>query len=109
MAKLPIRPKNPERICWGCDKYCTADTSAAGMEQFARFTRSNSLAKIGLTGNSILRTLILHQTKLAGFQNRRETSVQDEAPGGEESRRVLRRAGQSVTLRLPSNTKLDNF
>ncbi|MDU8023859.1 MAG: DUF3079 domain-containing protein, partial [Neisseria sp.] len=20
--KFPIFPKNPERICWGCDKYC---------------------------------------------------------------------------------------
>ena len=20
--KFPIAPKNPERICWGCDKYC---------------------------------------------------------------------------------------
>ena len=22
--KFPIHPKNPERICWGCEKYCTA-------------------------------------------------------------------------------------
>ncbi|MDO5640462.1 MAG: DUF3079 domain-containing protein [Neisseria sp.] len=22
--KFPIHPKNPERICWGCDKYCSA-------------------------------------------------------------------------------------
>ena len=22
--KFPIFPKNPERICWGCDKYCAA-------------------------------------------------------------------------------------
>ncbi|MBS0174921.1 MAG: DUF3079 domain-containing protein, partial [Nitrospira sp.] len=20
--KFPLHPKNPERICWGCDKYC---------------------------------------------------------------------------------------
>jgi hypothetical protein len=25
MTKLPLRPANPERICWGCDKYCPAD------------------------------------------------------------------------------------
>ncbi len=30
MAKLPVRPKNPERICWGCDKYCPADSLACG-------------------------------------------------------------------------------
>jgi hypothetical protein len=21
---LPLRPANPERICWGCDRYCPA-------------------------------------------------------------------------------------
>ena len=31
MAKIfPIHPKNPERICWGCDKYCPADNLACG-------------------------------------------------------------------------------
>ncbi len=25
MAKIPLHPKNPERVCWGCDKYCPAD------------------------------------------------------------------------------------
>ncbi len=20
--KFPLNPKHPERICWGCDKYC---------------------------------------------------------------------------------------
>jgi len=23
--RIPIRRANPERICWGCDKYCPAD------------------------------------------------------------------------------------
>lgn len=23
--KFPLYPKHPERICWGCDKYCPAD------------------------------------------------------------------------------------
>jgi hypothetical protein len=22
---LPTRPAHPERICWGCDRYCPAD------------------------------------------------------------------------------------
>lgn len=28
--KFPIRPANPERVCWGCDKYCPADSMACG-------------------------------------------------------------------------------
>ncbi len=31
MAKrFPIAPKHPERICWGCDKYCPVDDLACG-------------------------------------------------------------------------------
>lgn len=31
MAKVfPINPKHPERVCWGCDKYCPADSLACG-------------------------------------------------------------------------------
>jgi hypothetical protein len=32
MAKkiFPIRPAHPERTCWGCDKYCAADSMACG-------------------------------------------------------------------------------
>lgn len=25
-----MRPAHPERICWGCDKYCPADDLACG-------------------------------------------------------------------------------
>lgn len=28
--KIPLRPKNPERICWGCDKYCPANDLRCG-------------------------------------------------------------------------------
>ncbi|ASP18214.1 DUF3079 domain-containing protein [Neisseria sp. 23W00296] len=28
--KFPIHPKRPERICWGCDKYCSADDLQCG-------------------------------------------------------------------------------
>lgn len=28
--KFPIHPKHPERICWGCDKYCPADSLRCG-------------------------------------------------------------------------------
>jgi Protein of unknown function (DUF3079) len=28
--KFPNSPKNPHRICWGCDKYCPADSLACG-------------------------------------------------------------------------------
>ena len=31
MAKpFPINPKHPERICWGCDRYCAANALACG-------------------------------------------------------------------------------
>lgn len=31
MAKIfPIHPAHPERICWGCDRYCPADEMKCG-------------------------------------------------------------------------------
>jgi hypothetical protein len=30
MAKIPIHPSHPERICWGCDKLCPADDMRCG-------------------------------------------------------------------------------
>lgn len=28
--KFPAHPKNPERLCWGCDQYCAADQMRCG-------------------------------------------------------------------------------
>jgi hypothetical protein len=28
--KFPILPKHPERICWGCDKYCAVNAMLCG-------------------------------------------------------------------------------
>jgi hypothetical protein len=28
--KFPTHPKNPERLCWGCDKYCPAKSMTCG-------------------------------------------------------------------------------
>ncbi len=28
--KFPIVPLHPERLCWGCDKYCPAGSLACG-------------------------------------------------------------------------------
>jgi len=28
--KFPLHPKHPERICWGCDKYCPVDDLNCG-------------------------------------------------------------------------------
>ena len=28
--QFPIHPPHPERICWGCDKYCPADDLRCG-------------------------------------------------------------------------------
>jgi hypothetical protein len=30
MTRIPLKPRNPDRICWGCDKYCPADDLACG-------------------------------------------------------------------------------
>lgn len=30
MSRAPINPAHPERICWGCDKYCPAADLACG-------------------------------------------------------------------------------
>lgn len=28
--KFPIAPLHPERLCWGCDRYCAADRLLCG-------------------------------------------------------------------------------
>lgn len=28
--RLPLHPKNPDRVCWGCDKYCADNDLACG-------------------------------------------------------------------------------
>lgn len=28
--KFPRHPKHPERICWGCERYCPAEDLACG-------------------------------------------------------------------------------
>ncbi|MBX3624020.1 MAG: DUF3079 domain-containing protein [Rhizobacter sp.] len=28
--KFPIKPAHPERVCWGCDKFCAADAMQCG-------------------------------------------------------------------------------
>lgn len=30
MTRVPLLPKNPDRVCWGCEKYCPADSLACG-------------------------------------------------------------------------------
>jgi hypothetical protein len=28
--RIPLRPAHPERICWGCDRYCAASDLRCG-------------------------------------------------------------------------------
>ena len=28
--KFPIHPAHPERVCWGCERYCPADSMRCG-------------------------------------------------------------------------------
>jgi hypothetical protein len=30
VRKFPLHPRHPERICWGCDRYCPADALGCG-------------------------------------------------------------------------------
>ena len=30
MARIPLRPGHPERICWGCEQFCPADDMRCG-------------------------------------------------------------------------------
>lgn len=30
MAGLPLAPVHPERVCWGCDKYCPVSEMVCG-------------------------------------------------------------------------------
>ena len=30
IKRFPVKPAHPERICWGCDRYCPADAMACG-------------------------------------------------------------------------------
>lgn len=30
MTEFPVHPAHPERICWGCDKYCPANDLRCG-------------------------------------------------------------------------------
>src|SRR5262245_41982250 len=30
MGLVPLKPSHPERVCWGCDKYCRADELTCG-------------------------------------------------------------------------------
>lgn len=31
--KFPMHPANPERICWGCEQFCPADSLACANER----------------------------------------------------------------------------
>ncbi len=30
LPRIPLRPAHPERVCWGCDKYCPANDLSCG-------------------------------------------------------------------------------
>ncbi|HET7545877.1 MAG TPA: DUF3079 domain-containing protein [Polyangiaceae bacterium] len=32
MTRLPLHPPHPERVCWGCDRYCAADDLVCGSD-----------------------------------------------------------------------------
>lgn len=28
--RFPVKPAHPERVCWGCDRYCPTDAMVCG-------------------------------------------------------------------------------
>ena len=50
MTNFPLHPKHPERICWGCEKYCPADDLAVETDPSERPIRLNCLEMIGSSG-----------------------------------------------------------
>ncbi|MEJ2078692.1 MAG: DUF3079 domain-containing protein [Acidobacteriota bacterium] len=30
MKRYPLHPRHPERVCWGCDRFCPADDLRCG-------------------------------------------------------------------------------
>ena len=30
MTRIALKPKHPERVCWGCDRYCPTKDLACG-------------------------------------------------------------------------------
>ena len=43
---FPARPAHPERICWGCDRYCKVDALMCGNGS-RRCIRPSSSARTG--------------------------------------------------------------
>ena len=48
--KFPIKPANPERICWGCERYCPADKLMCGNGTVAAPHPSELFGTIGWNG-----------------------------------------------------------
>jgi hypothetical protein len=69
--RLPFHPKNPERICWGCDKYCPANDLACG--------------------NGTIRTL--HPAELFGADWLEFFDERPAAPAASEPREIDEQAG----------------
>ncbi|MBV9624775.1 MAG: DUF3079 domain-containing protein [Acidobacteria bacterium] len=50
-AKISLHPKHPERVCWGCDKYCAADDLRCGNGTIRTQHPTNCSLKTGRIGN----------------------------------------------------------
>lgn len=89
MAKIPLHPKNPDRICWGCDKFCPAESLACG--------------------NGTIRTQ--HPIELFGedwleWAEQRDSHMRDSAPGDGAACSKSHRA-ESTSDKLPATRSLN--
>ena len=48
--RVALQPRHPERICWGCDKYCAADELASVPGDFRAAPRSDDGANLRASG-----------------------------------------------------------
>jgi hypothetical protein len=49
---FPVKPAHPERICWGCDRYCKADDLMCGNGSVATLHPSELFGEDWMTWGS---------------------------------------------------------
>jgi Protein of unknown function (DUF3079) len=74
--KFPVHPANPERQCWGCDKYCAAKDMTCGngsdrtQHPFELVGEDwQSWGTDDAVGSALTEHLVLHQEVLPGIGN----------------------------------------
>ena len=51
--KFPLNPAHPERICWGCDRYCPVDDMVCGNGSVATLHPAELFGSDWLTSTTV--------------------------------------------------------